>query len=102
MDTQTSNELFDDLINRWSNAGSKYEEGLLNIDDNMRPETKIDFREIIPISAKHSNKTIQYVKNRIRTHLDDIEDERTKYSEILLSVNNELDVINADDGPRIA
>ena len=102
MDTQTSNDLFDDLINRWSGVGNKYEKGLLNIDDEMLPETKINFREMIPISAKHSNKTIQYVKNRIRTHLDDIEDERTNYIETVHRVSNELDVINSDDGPRIA
>ena len=42
------------------------------------PQKKINFREIIPISAKHSPKTVQYVKDRIRQHLDAIDDEKKK------------------------
>ena len=101
MDTQTSHDLFDDLVNRWSDIGAKYEESLLNIDESMWPETKINFLEMIPISAKFSNKTVQYVKDRIRTHLDDIDDKRTKFTETIHRVSHELDIANSDDAPKI-
>ena len=102
MDTQTSNDSFDDLVNRWSDIGENYEENLLNIDETMWPETRINFLEMIPISAKHSNKTVQYVKNRIRTHLDNIEDKKTNFIDTIYQVSDELDVANADKAPRIA
>ena len=58
MDTQSSHDVFDDLVERWCDGKSKYEEGLLNIESKMWPERQIQFREIIPISAKHSPKTM--------------------------------------------
>ena len=102
MDTQSSHDVFDDLAERWYDGKNKYEEGLENIEDKMWPEKQIHFREIIPISAKFSPKTVQFVKNRIRTHIDNIEDEKTKFLETIHSVSEELDIINADTCPRIA
>ena len=102
MDTANSNEKFDDLVNKWCDNESNYEEGLLSIDEEMWPQKKINFREIIPISAKHSPKTVQYVKDRIRQHLDAIDDEKKKYNEKIQSLSNELDMANIDSGPRVA
>ena len=102
MDTQSSHDIFDDLVDRWSDGESKYDEGLLNIDEEMWPNRQINFREIIPISAKYSSKTVQYVKERIRIHLDNIDDERKKYNEIIDSVSEELDIHNINTGPRFA
>ena len=102
MDTENSNDKFDELVSRYRDGNNLYEEGLLNIDDKMWPEKKIDFREIIPISAKHSPKTVQYVKERLRKHLDDIEDEKTRYIEQIQIVSDEIDQMNVDLGPRIA
>ena len=102
MDTQDSNAMFDELVDRWCDGNNKYEEGLLNIDDKMWPEKRVGFLEIIPMSAKHSQKTIHYVKDRIRTHLDNIEDEKTKYNEGIQIVSDELDFLIADTGPKIA
>ena len=102
MDTQSSHDVFDDLAERWYDGKNKYEEGLENIEDKMWPEKQIHFREIIPISAKFSPQTVQFVKNRIRTHIDNIEDENTKFLETIHSVSEELDIINADTCPRIA
>ena len=102
MDTQSSHDIFDDLVERWYDGRSKYEEGLENIEDKMWPERQISFREIIPISAKYSPQTVQYVKDRIRNHLDSIEDEKTKFLEKIHSFSEELDINNIDTGPRIA
>lgn len=102
MDTANSNEKFDDLVNKWCDNESNYEEGLLSIDEEMWPQKKINFREIIPISAKHSPKTVQYVKDRIRQHLDAIDDEKKKYNEKIQNLSDELDIANVDSGPRVA
>ena len=102
MDMENSNENFAELVSRLGENESLYEEGLLNLGERMWPERKINFREIIPISAKHSPKTVEYVKERIRKHLDDIEDEKTNYNEKIQSVSDEIDQMNVDFGPKIA
>ena len=102
MDTEGSDNMLEQLVSLLSEGQDRYEEGLLNIEERMWPEKQIQFREIIPISAKHNQKTVEYVKERLRMHLDEIEDEQKNYSEIVERFRDEIDKLNVDLCPKVA
>ena len=77
----------------------KYEDNLLQIDSNMIPEKRIEFREIIPISAdKDSQGSLFTVKKTLRKHLDEIEDDQEEYQNKVRALSMEVNAkIYSDD-----
>ena len=78
----------------------KYEDNLLqNIDSNMIPEKRIEFREIIPISAeKDSPEFLFSVKQTLRKHLDELEDDQEEYQNKVRALSMEVNAkIYSDD-----
>ena len=63
--------------------------------EELVPERRIEFREIVKMSAKNDAKSVQRLKQKIRIHLDEIsmKDEQGKVE----ALEKELDVlVNAD------
>ena len=69
-----------------------YEQGLENIDEDMRPKTKINFKQILTMSAKEDQKSVSHVKNQLRSILDDVEQKQDEESQIQ-SLTDEIDAI---------
>ena len=91
MDLDNSKQALDNLESELLN---NYEEAVLKLDEELRPEKRIVFDEIIPISAKRSQKTVNYVKDRLRYWIDE-NDDQSRSNEMSLSLQE--DVSQAQD-----
>jgi hypothetical protein len=65
----------------------------------MRPKTRIEFDEIIPMSAKFSRPTVLNVKEKIRDWLDRQQDRSLKIA--MDTKAQELARLNTDSGPTV-
>lgn len=72
MDTYRAKETLDDLEDKLT---KDYEASLSQVAEELRPEQRISFSEIIPMSAKFGGKTVAFAKGRIRHWLDHFDDE---------------------------
>lgn len=72
---------------------SKYEEALQNIDEEMVPKERLEFREIIPLSVEQDPKSLRALKDQLRSHLDDAAEEEeaeNRIKELSLEVETAL------------
>ena len=73
MDSDGAKEAFEEIKMRLSNStlddpGS----GLEDLDESQWPETRLDFVDVIPMSAKFSPSSVRTVKDRLRKGLDEL------------------------------
>ena len=73
MDSDGAREAFEEIKMRLSNStlddpGS----GLEDLDESQWPETRLDFVDVIPMSAKFSPSSVRTVKDRLRKVLDEL------------------------------
>ena len=73
MDSDGAKEAFEEIKMRLSNStlddpGS----GLEDLDESQWPETRLDFVDVIPMSAKFSPSSVRTVKDRLRKVLDEL------------------------------
>jgi Obg family GTPase CgtA len=78
-----------------------YDQGLENIREDMIPKEKIEFREVITMSAGHDPKSVGKVKEQIRLHLDQIQDEISGHEDKVRQLSIELEQASAPQGPVI-
>ena len=80
---------FEELLDK------KYEEGVLELPEEMIPEQKLDFKDIVVMSAKNDPKSVDNLKSKLRTQLDEAVDES---EEKIKALSLELDThLNAVD-----
>ena len=95
MDMPQASEKLDQFMNFMDD---KYEEGLESIPEDMVPKERIDFREIIPISAQNDEKSVQNVKLKVRHYLDEVQDDLELHKDKVKSLSDEIDaMIRTDD-----
>lgn len=67
MDTEGAKE----KLNIVEKALESYSDAVQEMDEELRPNKLVEFKEVIPMSAKFSQKTVSYVKKKLRYWLDD-------------------------------
>ncbi|KAL3283162.1 hypothetical protein HHI36_006314 [Cryptolaemus montrouzieri] len=71
MDTVGASEKYDEIkeyFNNLSKIANQY-------DDDIRPEKFLKFRDILPVSIKENKEDVEFVKEKLRKHLDILADE---------------------------
>ena len=86
MDTENAKEKLDEFE---SCLQSNMEKGIENIPEDMLPNQKIEFKDILLMSAKEDAKSVQNVKEKLRIHIDDIyqADEAEKIKELTTEID---------------
>ena len=101
MDLPDSSEKLSEFMSLINND-DRYEEGLLNIEENMIPQKRIEFREIFSLSASKDMKSVEKVKQKIREHLDEIEDDQENFQEKVKSLTLTVDAkIHTDSNKKV-
>ena len=77
MDTPGAEEKFETLTHHLNDIDNVITDTNL-VNPEFVPTDLIKFADIIPISAKFSPKTVQYLKQRVREVIDDYEDEENE------------------------
>ena len=87
MDLPNSKEILKELE-------ENIETAVLENEDSM-PEKRIEFREIVTMSAKEDQTSVHNLKNKLREHLDDIfDDSDEKVKALEIEIDNALKVDN--------
>lgn len=92
MDTPKAKSNFQHFEQLISND-KKYEQGLENIDEEMWPNQKLEFKEILTMSAQKDQKSVSHVKNQLRFILDQVEDQRQENETQVELLSQEVDAI---------
>ncbi len=80
-----------DKLKEFHNALFKnYDEAIKSLDEELRPEERVDFRDVVSISADKDPAAVGQVKNMVRDHLDTIHDEQIANEEKVKEFTNEL------------
>lgn len=72
MDSEGADEKLSILLSQLKDRQS--EDNLKDLPEDSRPEKLVQFEDIIPMSAKFSQKSVHTVKERLRTIIDDLDE----------------------------
>jgi len=78
MDVDGSEDKLAELKDLLYKSKEDSEVGLHRLEEDQKPEKRINFMDIVPMSAKYSQKTVTVVKDRLRTLLDESNDSSTQ------------------------
>ena len=93
MDTENSDQNLEDFQYFLT---QNYEEGVKNLPEEMVPETKMQFKEILTMSAENDEKSVQNLKDKIRSCLDELDQSQNPIQELEAEIDKLLDTKNND------
>ena len=103
MDSDGAREAFEEIKIRLSNStlddpGS----GLEDLDESQWPETRLDFVDVIPMSAKFSPSSVQTVKDRLRKVLDELRETESSVQQLgTEEAEKKLDLMLSDTSTKL-
>ena len=99
MDTANDEKSFKDFLRRLNDNTN--EEYLQNLSDDCRPNRTIEFKDVIPISAKFNHKSVDYVKEKLRIVIDEVEEAKLNLNANVKKFEVAFEDATFEKNPRI-
>ena len=105
MDSDGAREAFEEIKMRLSNSTTLDDDpgsGLEDLDESQWPETRLDFVDVIPMSAKFSPSSVQTVKDRLRKVLDELRETESSLQQLgTEEAEKKLDLMLSDTSTKL-
>ena len=99
MDTDKDEDKYRDFLKMLND--NRNEEHLKNLPLDCRPEKLVDFLDVIPISAKFNPVSVNFVKERLRKVIDDVDEKKRNSDEKFRQLELSFDDAMQERNPRI-
>ena len=99
MDSGDADKNFAEFLTQMND--NRNEDYLRHLPEEARPEKLINFHEIIPISAKCNQASVKFVKDKLRTVIDEVENQTTNADQKISQLALSFDKFMEEKNPKI-
>ena len=99
MDVEGADEKLEMFMRHVEDSKTDPHAGLSNLNEDQKPEQLINFLDVVPMSAKFSQKSVVQVKDLLRTALDDLHSQDS--NELVAEASKKLDLMISDTSPKL-
>ena len=99
MDTDYGEQKYQEFLKQLND--NRNEEHLKNLPPDCRPDKLIDFQDVIPMSAKFNPVSVNFVKERLRKVIDDVEEKKRDSDQTIRQLTLSFNDAMQEKNPKI-
>jgi ribosome-binding ATPase YchF (GTP1/OBG family) len=99
MDTDNDEQKYQEFLKQLND--NRNEEHLKNLPPDCRPDKLIDFQDVIPMSAKFNPVSVNFVKERLRKVIDDVEEKKRDSDQTIRQLTLSFNDAMQEKNPKI-